>query len=104
MQVMSRDEWTNNNDATLPSSAICVRPTKTGSIAPGDSGGPLIRQSDEAFIGLASFSFLRRSSDGVFAQGFTNVQIFYAWISYWTGMDLPKCRNQEYVYERIDRW
>lgn len=62
-------------------------------------GGPLIRQSDGTLVGVASFHFTR--TDGVQVQGFANVANFYAWMAYWTGMDLPKCRNQALVYETI---
>lgn len=62
-------------------------------------GGPLIRQSDGTLVGVTSFIFAR--PDGVHGQGFANVANFYAWMAYWTGMDLPKCRNQALVYEKI---
>lgn len=59
-------------------------------------GGPLIRQSDGALMGISSSSksqtsgFIFKSSDHVL-NAFTNIHYYFKWIKEKTRLDLPFC-------------
>lgn len=59
------------------------------------SGGPLLRRSDNTFIGVISFLRYRRwhlfCIHPVKLQGFTKVHYYFDWISHITGLELPRC-------------
>lgn len=50
------------------------------------TGGPLMRKSDNALVGIISFSDLSALNRGAI-QGFTYVPHFYPWIKNITGID-----------------
>lgn len=58
-------------------------------------GGPLLRRSDNTFIGVISFLRYKRwhlfCIRPVKLQGFTKVHYHFDWISQITGLELPKC-------------
>lgn len=58
------------------------------------TGSPLIRESDNALIGIFSFSRFNPFSSSRFevsCLGTTNIHYYFDWISKITGIDLPKC-------------
>ncbi|XP_055327027.1 collagenase-like [Sitodiplosis mosellana] len=60
------------------------------SVCRGDSGGPLVSRTDGNLIGISCFVRKDGCELGI-PQGFTNVYPYLGWISYVTGMNLPKC-------------
>lgn len=59
------------------------------------SGGPLLRSSDKAIIGITSYAEMAAKELNrkypVIVQVFTNVHYYFDWISEITGLDMPKC-------------
>lgn len=59
-------------------------------------GGPLIRKSDGALVGVTSLvHYLPATAfhDGHVNQVFTNIHYFNKWITETTGIDLPNCSS-----------
>lgn len=56
-------------------------------------GGPLLRGSDGALIGLTSFTRGIDDPPEIKLSVFTRVPMFYRWISEMTGLELSKCLN-----------
>lgn len=60
----------------------------------GDSGGPLMRQSDGVQCGIIVGFFECSQSARYSYQEFTKIAYFFDWISHETGLRLPKCKEQ----------
>lgn len=58
-------------------------------------GGPLIRE-DGTLVGVASGMLFENDVVGV--QVFTQLSRYFDWISYNTGLELPRCQNQAFIY------
>lgn len=59
----------------------------------GDSGSPLIRMHDNAFIGIASFVSIIGSENGL-PQAYSKVYHYQNWIADETGLDVPRCEYE----------
>lgn len=56
------------------------------------SGGPLIRHSDSALIGVTSYAQVAKNRmDPVDGQIYTKIHYYFEWISMKTGIELPIC-------------
>lgn len=96
LQTMPRHichKVTNRN--IQPTSLICAISKSGQYVYDGDSGGPLIRQSDSTLIGVASFvKKMDNTNIGgnlVVNQFFQNIHFHFTWISNITGLPLPAC-------------
>lgn len=77
--------------SVVPSVFFTTSPdTVYRSTMPGDSGGPLIRQSDGVQFGVAKSNFAPPHN----FHGYTKLSYFFDWISNVTGLSLPKCPEQ----------
>lgn len=75
---------------------ICAIPKGEGKVFFGDSGGPVIRESDGAVVAVSStvlHNFL-----GIKEHAFTQISYYFDWISAKTGLSLPKCEDQAIAY------
>lgn len=108
--------YKTTNPISHPKSLICAVSIDDGKFAyNGDSGGPLIRQRDNALIGIASFvrKVDKAHIDGtdakfVKSQAFQNVHFYFPWISRITGIKVPACPHPKPVTSkwgdvRLDR-
>lgn len=63
----------------------------------GDSGGPLIRESDGLLIGLMSFVQMDSSYSSIELQVFTNIFYYFDWIAQVTAIQLPQCKGPQAI-------
>lgn len=90
MTIISRDECEKIYPPTVYSEQmICATSDEARSFCYGDSGGPLIRDEDNALIGVASF--IHPIGCEFFPIAFTDLLVFGRWISGITGLKLPNC-------------
>lgn len=107
LQTMPRHichKVTNQN--IQPASLICAISKSGQYVYDGDSGGPLIRQSDSTLIGVASFVRKLANADiegnFVVKQFFQNIHFHFNWISNITGLELPTCSRPPPAYSSWD--
>lgn len=76
-------------------SVICVDPNDGASVAPGDSGGPLIQRFDQSLIGITSFADdeVQEFPPRITIQVFTQIHSYFDWIQRVTGLEMPMCGN-----------
>lgn len=58
---------------------FCARNEENRSVAPGDSGGPMIRKSDNKLVGIGALCHINGTDKGI-PQVFTNVAKYKHWI------------------------
>lgn len=76
---------------------ICANSSNGQSVFFGDSGGPLIRESDGLLIGLMSFVQMDSSYSSIELQVFTNIFYYFDWISQVTTIKLPQCSGPQAI-------
>lgn len=91
--AIPQNSWTNLLKFNAEADSIVCAYSPTGhSMCHGDSGGPLIRKSDKALIGVSSFiQYAEYKGDALQLQNFANISYFFGWISEITGMELATC-------------
>lgn len=79
----------------LHESMFCAKGIGNRSIYSGDSGGPVVRNTDKTLVGIVSFNHKTGVLKG-FAQGFSKVLWHTEWLSNITGLNLPVCKEEEH--------
>lgn len=83
-------------------SILCARPSNGRTVFFGDSGGPLLRESDSHLIGAMSFIQMDETFENVELQVFTNIFYYFDWISQVTQLDLTACEGPQAIIATDD--
>lgn len=79
-----------------PSWIVCAISKGEGKVFFGDSGGPVVRETDGAVVAVSSA--VSYGIERINEHAFTQISYYFDWIATKTGLNLPKCEDQAIAY------